>query len=78
MVLNTINLRLSSILNELQVSSPKEIFYDNGIERTASDMATYLTGTLDPTYCSGSTHLEQCTYLVNNKRLSCFKGYSST
>lgn len=76
MPLATSNLKVSDILTRLNVATPRAIFYIGGVLKTLSQLGELVNGSLlDATYCPGATSSDRLTYLLNNRKLSCFKGY---
>lgn len=76
MALVTSNLRLSLILQTLEIAGTKAIFYNGSTLRTKTQLEAVVNKSgLNPTYCPGSTADERITNLLNNRKLSYFKGY---
>lgn len=78
MALATSNLRVSSIINVLGVSSTKRIFYNaDGSAKTLAQLSQVVNKWgLNSSYNNGLANPDdKLNYLFTQRRLSCFKGY---
>lgn len=76
MALATSNLSLKSILQTLGVSTPKAIFYISGTLKTLTQLGSLVNKSgLNVTYCPGANEDARLQSLLNDRKLSYFKGY---
>lgn len=76
MALVTSNLPVSSILQVLGVSSAKAIFYNGSTLMTLTEFGAVVNKYgLNASYCPGSTVDDRLQNLLNDRKLSYFKGY---
>lgn len=76
MALATSNLSVKSILQTLGVSTPKSIFYISGTLKTLTQLGSLVNKSgLSATYCPGANEDARLQSLLNDRKLSYFKGY---
>jgi hypothetical protein len=72
--LPTSNMSVKALLQMLGVSTPKAIFYNNGV-LDQTHMLSVVNKNLLTTYCPGSTADDKADNLFADRKLSYFKGY---
>ena len=78
MALPTSNLSVNLILQTLGVSRAEEIFYNfpGRVLKTKQQLRQLVNRSgLDPNYCPGNNRNKRITNLLNDRKLSYFKGY---